>query len=67
MNELTIKADNSFKFTSTAATDCNETFTAFQDQYREGYIVIDSSKRAYIINNDVVERCFDDGIFKRLS
>jgi hypothetical protein len=66
MNELTIKVDKSVKFTSTAASDCDEIFTAFQDHYREGYIIIDSSKRAYIIDNNVIEECFSDGTFKRV-
>jgi len=67
MKEFTIATENSFKFTSTAANDCDEIFTAFQDHNKEGYIVIDSSKRAYIMDTYAVNARLSNGTFKRLS
>ena len=55
MQTFTIKADDSFKFTSKLACDPSEVFTAFTDHYKEWYIVMDSKSNAFILDISTVE------------
>ncbi len=67
MQKFTVETDVSFKFTSTKATDSSEVFTAFKDYYENGYIIIDSKHRPFILDIDVVYDMLDEGVFKIVS
>ena len=54
MQTFTIKAEESFKFTSKVAFDTSQVFTAFTDSYKKGYIVIDSKSNAFILDMSTV-------------
>lgn len=67
MQTFTIKADDSFKFTSKLACDPSEVFTAFTDHYKEGYIVIDSKSNAFILDISTVEYRLLKGDFTKVT
>lgn len=64
MKTFTIKADDSFKFTSKLAFDTSEVFTAFVDRYKTGYICIDSKGNSFILEIEDVRAYLLQGIYK---